>query len=709
MFNFASKSIIMGDWWKRIPVRLTLFVPIFLGIVLAIGVSTLYHIRFSRITMEEQLQESLLLEVRTLVRMFERERSLMLDRVKTNLEVAHAVFHSRPLRKLPGYLEMEATNQISRSSHPVKVQKWAWGKDNLHDDHSLVDSLQALFGGTVTIFQKIDSGYVRISTNVPDSRGARATGTYIPFDSPVVRTIEQGETYYGRAFVVNDWYITAYEPVYLDGELSGILYVGNKEKDLDRLREILYSLRIGKSGFPFVFDPSGTLVMHPRDEGRKWKDFGQVASLLPNKESSLVFKPEGQKEATMLAFEYYEPFDLYVAAEIKPGMEIRGLSEKTLLSSGLVGLIIIALFSVFVYYITNEKIRDFFRQIEVKDRKLSSARSALKESESRFRFLFDSTTDDIFVTDLEGNFVEVNHSACENLGYEHEELLKMNMEQVKSDRFREQVRKNRERIIREGKMTYESEHLTHDGRVFPVEMKSSLINLGESRYILSAARNVTERKELERKILSAVIQAEEKERERFSRDMHDGLGPLLSTIKLYVNELGAEDIRQDDKMNYVKYTSDLVDEAISNTRDISNNLMPRMIHDYGLVTALEAFCKKVNLANKISIQFDSRNMYEPLERNIQLILFRVVSELINNTIRHAGATEAVILLERTFNRVLLHYVDNGKGFEADNLMDDRRTGMGLKNIISRIKSINGTCRISSEPGQGSRFEIEVEL
>jgi len=694
---------------NKLSVRLTLFVPIFFGIVLAILVSTLYHIRISGITIQEQLEQNLRLEVNTLVRMFERERSLKMDRVKTNLAVAHAVFHSMPLTEISAEKQMEVIHQITKKTHTVRLKQWKLGDEILHESYSLVDSLKTLFGGTVTIFQKSDSGFVRISTNVPDEAGNRATGTYIPNDSPVIRAIERGETYYGRAFVVNDWYITAYEPIFLDGEIKGILYVGDQEKDLDRLREILYSLKIGKTGYPFVFDREGTLVIHPEQEGKKWEYFTYVKSILEAGDRSLVFHPEGSTNPLMLAVEYFEPFELYVAAVVIPQTEFRGLIRKTLISSGLVGLIIVFLFSVFVYYFTTEKVRDFFREMEARDQKLSSARTALKETESRFSFLFNSTTDDIFVTDMEGKFVEVNRSACENLGYEKEDLLKMSMEEIKTDRFREQVKKTREKIMREGQLTYESEHMTRDGKSFPVEMKSRLIDMGGSRYILSAARNVTERKELERRILSAVIQAEEKERERFSRDVHDGLGPLLSTIKLYVNELGNPSIGKKDRGNYVKYTSELVDEAISNTRDISNNLVPRVIHDYGLVTALEAFCKKVNLTQQIEVGLETKNMFEPLEKNIQLILFRVISELINNTIRHSGAERADIFLERKDKVVKLVYSDNGRGFDPDNLMDETRAGMGLKNIVSRIKSINGTCRIRSEPGKGSTFYIEISL
>ena len=103
---------------NKLSVRLTLFVPIFFGIVLAILVSTLYHIRISGITIQEQLEQNLRLEVNTLVRMFERERSLKMDRVKTNLAVAHAVFHSMPLTEISAEKQMEVIHQITKKPIP---------------------------------------------------------------------------------------------------------------------------------------------------------------------------------------------------------------------------------------------------------------------------------------------------------------------------------------------------------------------------------------------------------------------------------------------------------------------------------------------------------------------------------------------------------------------------------------------------------------
>ena len=152
------------------------------------------------------------------------------------------------------------------------IQSWNLGNAEIYNNFSYVDKINSLVGGTITIFQKIDSGYVRTSTNVLKSDGSRAVGTYIPNESPVVQTIEKGETYIGRAFVVNDWYITAYEPIIYNGEIVGMLYVGDKEKDLDELRSKLIDLKIGNSGFPFVLDQNGEFIINPQTSKENWID-----------------------------------------------------------------------------------------------------------------------------------------------------------------------------------------------------------------------------------------------------------------------------------------------------------------------------------------------------------------------------------------------------------------------------------------------------
>ncbi|MBU2649457.1 MAG: sensor histidine kinase, partial [Bacteroidetes bacterium] len=210
------------------------------------------------------------------------------------------------------------------------------------------------------------------------------------------------------------------------------------------------------------------------------------------------------------------------------------------------------------------------------------------------------------------------------------------------------------------------------------------------------------------RILGAVINAEEKERARLSKELHDGLGPILSAIKLYVNQLKDES-DENEKQELFGITTDIIDEAIENTRTISNNLRPRVIEEYGLVKAIKEFIRKINKTQKIGITFNSENIPEKLNKTLELIFYRIINELINNTIKHAGATHVDVFLEYRDERLVLTYHDDGVGFDEQEIFDHESQGMGLNNILSRIRSIDGDVSFESQPGQGMLFKAWVDL
>jgi len=331
------------------------------------------------------------------------------------------------------------------------------------------------------------------------------------------------------------------------------------------------------------------------------------------------------------------------------------------------------------------------------------------DSETRFSAIFNNSSDEIYLADLKGNLLEVNQAACDTLKYTREELLKMNFKDLKTPRFINTVDKNISLIVSKGTHVYDSEHVTRDGKVISLEFKSRFIKYQQKDAILTVGRDTTERRHMERRILSAVINAEEKERDRVSREIHDGLGPLLSTIKLYVNELEDESNGPEEKRELLAHTNELINESITASRAISNNLTPRIILDYGLVKAVESFIKKINITQKAEIIFENKNLQERLDQTIELILYRIISELINNTLKHAEATRIEIYLELLDHNLQLTYMDNGKGFDKDAVMEDQNRGMGLKNITSRLESVNGSLRIHSRPGIGTLVVIEVGL
>lgn len=692
---------------RTIRLKLRLFLPVSIIIVLVVGIITMWFVNRAIRTFDALAEKNLELQTETLLKMFERESDLKTEKVKHNLSVALAMLGQGGLQTSGVLVKIPVENQISGNKSILAITDWKLNGEPLYNNDFFVDSMKQMLGGGFTIFQRCDSGFVRISTTVTREDGRRAVGTFIPFNSPVSMSVLSTGSYYGRAYVVNDWQVTAYQAIYRGTEITGMLYAGDKEKDLDELKRILYGLKIGNSGYPFVFDRNGNFLIHPTLEGKNYGDSMLFQQIRGKPRGLFRYTFEGLEKT--VSFRYFPGFEVYVAASIVNEEETRALKEEAIEGAVITALSAILILLAFLYYFTSDRISRYFTEMQRSKRKLVMISQELAESEERFRKLFDSTGDDIFVTNIHEQIVEVNSSACESLGYSRNELLGMKMTDIKSDAFRSRVSDNRKIIYETGHHTFESEHVTKTGRIVPVEFISRLVSYGNERLILSVVRNLSQRREVERQILSAVIQAEEKERSRFARDMHDGLGPLLSTIKLYVNELKSSALPDEERAALITSCNEMIDDAVNSTRTISNNLMPRVIHQYGLIKAVESFCEKVNRTNKLNISFENEHLPDRLDVNLELILFRIISELINNTIKHAQAKNILILLVRKENHLSLFFRDDGTGFNAEEIMQKENKGMGLKNIISRVRSINGNYSFSSRPGEGFSIKIEVTL
>ena len=200
------------------------------------------------------------------------QQELLQDKLTSDLNTAHYVFfqngQSVSISK-DHFLEFTAEDQSTNELSRVRVPLWFIGGKSITKDYTLVDRVQRLVGGTCTVFQRIEGDrLLRISTNVLRANGTRAVGTYLPASSEVAKTILRGETYRGRAFVVNAWYITVYEPIRNEkNEIIGALYVGTPEQSALSLKEAIKSIKIGKTGYAYIMDSSGNLVVHPAKEG----------------------------------------------------------------------------------------------------------------------------------------------------------------------------------------------------------------------------------------------------------------------------------------------------------------------------------------------------------------------------------------------------------------------------------------------------------
>lgn len=213
-------------------------------------------------------------------------------------------------------INLHAVNQMTKNKHQVSLPSWNLGGETLQKSTKLVDEIQEYTNATATIFQKMDEGFLRISTNVRTENGERATGTFIPNNSPVIQAVEQGETYKGRAFVVNDWYLTAYKPIYIDQRVEGILYVGVKEKDLGRLKEIFYEKKYLNSGYPYLVDKKGILAIHPELEGQSVYQHQFIKDMIHSDKNEGKMEYAWNGETKYQYYKYIDVIDSYVAASL---------------------------------------------------------------------------------------------------------------------------------------------------------------------------------------------------------------------------------------------------------------------------------------------------------------------------------------------------------------------------------------------------------
>jgi signal transduction histidine kinase len=213
----------------------------------------------------------------------------------------------------------------------------------------------------------------------------------------------------------------------------------------------------------------------------------------------------------------------------------------------------------------------------------------------------------------------------------------------------------------------------------------------------------------EKMFLNTIIQTEEKERKRFAKDLHDGLGPLLSSVKMSVSSL-AQMKHDDATREIVENTELVINEAIKSLKEISDNLSPHILNNFGLIRALNNFTNKINITKTIRINLISDLKDERFDSNVEVVLYRVVCELINNTIKHAKAKKIDISLIKEDQDLNIVYKDDGKGFDVSTIIEQSaNVGMGFSNIYSRINSIKGEINIESGQKKGTMVTIKVRM
>jgi len=347
------------------------------------------------------------------------------------------------------------------------------------------------------------------------------------------------------------------------------------------------------------------------------------------------------------------------------------------------------------------------------------AERALHESEDRLRLLLDSTAEAIYGIDLEHRCTFCNPSCLRLLGYEHvDQVLGKNMHTLihhtRADGTSFPMGECQiHRVIQTGEGVHaEGETLWRaNGTGFPVECWSYPQHRGQEVIgAVVAFVDITERKLAEAALASVsrkLIEAQEQERTRIGRELHDDIGQRLALVAAELQQM------HQDRNIFARVRRRLgelqkkVSEIAADTQSLSHELHSARLQYLGVTAAMRSFCREFGDQQELKVEFKVNDLPAALSPDISLNLFRILQEALHNSAKHSGARRIEVRLWGTADEIHLTVRDSGKGF--DRVAAKTSQGLGLISMEERLKLVNGTLSIDSQPGSGTTIEARVPL
>lgn len=285
-----------------------------------------------------------------------------------------------------------------------------------------------------------------------------------------------------------------------------------------------------------------------------------------------------------------------------------------------------------------------------------------------------------------------------------EELYRMNILDFFDEDEKEDIRENIKRALNREFLTFRTVQNPRlkDGSVQRYLYQNVVFSDNNRNFYLGTGINISDKRDLERKLIESVIQTEESERRRIASDLHDGLGPKLSTIKLYIQGLmdaGDENSKKEIGNKLVQ----LIDNVVDGISEIYFNISPHILLDYGLEASINVFLDKLKIKPDIKIT----THFDKIERfgiNEELTLYRSINELFHNSLKHASASAITLDINVKNGYIFVLYTDNGNGFDIKRELEKKK-GMGIQNMINRVESLEGTFKLDSKLNEGMSARI----
>ena len=355
-------------------------------------------------------------------------------------------------------------------------------------------------------------------------------------------------------------------------------------------------------------------------------------------------------------------------------------------------------------------------ELEERIAERNRAEAALRESEERYRELFENARDAIYVHDLEGKYMRVNRAAEALSGYKREEIVGHSFMEFVAPEHIAQVRKRFcAKLAKRGETTYEIDVIAKDGRRVPVEVSSRAIyENGLMIGVQGTARDITERKFAQdalQMFSRQLIEAQEDERRRIARELHDQIGQVLTAVKMNLHAVHQVS-HGPEVSGYLRDNIEAVDEALRLVRDLSVDLRPPVLDDFGLATALrwyvDRYARRTGLEVEVITDLPD---HERFSRDLETACFRIAQEALTNVVRHSRANTVVLLLVKNGNDLLLSIKDDGVGFDVQSLQKraPRAATLGLISMQERAHFAGGTLEIYSAVSKGTEVVFRLRL
>ena len=231
-------------------------------------------------------------------------------------------------------------------------------------------------------------------------------------------------------------------------------------------------------------------------------------------------------------------------------------------------------------------------------------------------------------------------------------------------------------------------------------------NSSQKKILTEKMRNQKLAYQHQEELLHSTILTQEKERKRIAAELHDEIGSKLNIIFLNMHRLKVFGKEHEEIGAITNEVNSLINTTIQTTRRISHDLLPPTLEEFGLVEALKELRHNFNQAGSFAVEFNLvKNDKAINNKSIELNLYRIIQELINNSIKHGKATELMIKLWLTESLIKMEYQDNGKGF--DQQQPENKKGLGMKNIESRLHMMHATYQVNSSSGKGVQMTLEI--